>query len=124
MSRVQLLQSVLNRHGVDHLEDFRTRFQFIKRQMNPKDPPSTKTMSRWLYELLKDVPILKPYTIRWLEAKTFSSKVKTFKYLWGRLSAIIRNRALEVNAKAFKKALEGKRVSHHQSLQVLTQRLP
>ena len=76
---------------------------------SPKDLPTEKTMSRWLYELLKDVPVLKSYTRKWKEAKSFSSKFKTFKYLFGKLSKVIRDRELEVNAKAIKKALEGKK---------------
>ncbi len=49
LSEVQLLSLTLAGHGIDHLEDFRTRYRFISQQMDSKDMPSERTMSRWLF---------------------------------------------------------------------------
>ena len=106
MSEVQLLSLELSGNGIDALHDFKTRFTFIKSQMEPEDMPSKNTMSRWLYEKLKDVPCMRAYASRWREASSFTSKFKTFDFNWNKMSKKIRDRTLDQNAKHMKESLK------------------
>ena len=93
------------------LANFREKIRFVLQQMDPADVPPPRLMSRWLYDKLKGVPLLKRWTEKWHDAKSFKSRFKTFNFLYKKLKETCRDHQLDLNAEQLRGALrKGPRV--------------